>query len=323
MVSVACMCRTIGGIGLALCLTGAAVLARPQQPVFEGEGDTVRVFVTVTDGDGRLVTSLTKDDFEIRDGGRPQPITLFDNTPQPIQLVVMLDVSGSMVGNLDLLRASAESLIARLAFGDRVRVGTFGGEIGISPSFTSDPDELRAALPLAIAADAPTPLWLALDEALDAFDAASDARRVVLVLSDGRDSGSVGFGRRSSSQIGVIDEARERDAMVYAIGMRSRGPRGAGVGVGAGSLRSMLAMDLPDPGLARVAEQTGGGYLELRGGDDLGAAFAEVADELHRQYLLGFAPPERDGKVHRIEVRVRPRGMTPRARRDYVAPDAR
>lgn len=314
------MSRTFGGVVVALLLAGAAGVAGPQQPVFEGAGDTVRVFVTVTDGDGRLVTSLTREDFEVLDRGRPQPITLFDSTPQPIQLVVMLDVSGSMVGNLDLLRSAAEHLIARLAPGDRVRVGTFGREIAISPTFTSDPEALRAALPEAIAPDSPTPLWLAIDEALDAFESASDARRVVLVLSDGRDSGSVGFGRRSSSQIQVIDEARERDAMIYAIGMRSRGPRGAGGGIGPGGLRSMLAADLPDPGLARVAEESGGGYLELRGDDDLGAAFAEVADELHRQYLIGFVPPERDGKVHRIEVRVGERGLKPRTRRDYVAP---
>lgn len=314
------MSRTFGGVVVALLLAGTAGVAGPQQPVFEGAGDTVRAFVTVTDGDGRLVTSLTREDFEVLDRGRPQPITLFDSTPQPIQLVVMLDVSGSMVGNLDLLRTAAEHLIASLAPGDRVRVGTFGREIAISPTFTSDPEALRAALPEAIAPDSPTPLWLAIDEALDAFESASDARRVVLVLSDGRDSGSVGFGRRSSSQIQVIDEARERDAMIYAIGMRSRGPRGAGGGIGPGGLRSMLAADLPDPGLARVAEESGGGYLELRGDDDLGAAFAEVADELHRQYLIGFVPPERDGKVHRIEVRVGQRGLKPRTRRDYVAP---
>ena len=62
--------------------------------------------------------------------------------------------------------------------------------------------------------------------------------------------------------------------------------------------------DLPDPGLARVAQETGGGYIEIRFGQDLAAAFAQVADELHSQYLLGFAPPKRDGKVHDIDVRV-------------------
>lgn len=82
----------------------------------------------------------------------------------------------------------------------------------------------------------------------------------------------------------------------------------------------MLLADLPDPGLARVAEETGGGYMEIRFGHDLGAAFAGVADELHTQYLLAYAPPRRDGKVHEINVRVDKGGLKPRARKSYVAP---
>src|SRR5687767_4459510 len=119
--------------------------AAAQQPTFRGRGDSVRVFVTVTDRDGRLVTTLSQSDFEVRDEGRPQPITLFDNTPQPIRLVVMLDVSGSMEGNLPLLRNAAEQLFARLRPDDVVRVGTFGREVKISSSFTRDVNELRSA----------------------------------------------------------------------------------------------------------------------------------------------------------------------------------
>ena len=84
----------------------------------------------------------------------------------------------------------------------------------------------------------------------------------------------------------------------------------------------MLLADLPDPGLARVAEETGGGYTEIRPGQDLGAAFAGVADELHTQYLLGFAPPRRDGRTHEIDVRINKGGVKPRARKSYVAPQA-
>jgi hypothetical protein len=84
-------------------------------------------------------------------------------------------------------------------------------------------------------------------------------------------------------------------------------------------LRQALLEDLPDPGLARVAEETGGGYTEIKAGQDLDAAFARVADELHAQYLLGYAPPKRDGKVHKIDVRVNAAGLKPRARRSYLA----
>jgi hypothetical protein len=84
----------------------------------------------------------------------------------------------------------------------------------------------------------------------------------------------------------------------------------------------MMVADLPDPGLARVAEESGGGYAEIRYGQDLAAAFAKVADELPGQYLIGYAPPKRDGKVHRVEVRLTRRGYEARARKSYVAPKA-
>ena len=83
------------------CALGAVTSTQqseqPQQkpPVFRGASDAVRVFATVTERDGRIATKLTQEDFEVRDEGKPQPITQFDNTPQPIRLVVMLDVSGT------------------------------------------------------------------------------------------------------------------------------------------------------------------------------------------------------------------------------------
>lgn len=305
----------IGCVALELGAAGQ------EQPMFRGESDVVRVFVTVTDRDGRLVTTLAREDFEVRDEGAPQPITLFDNTPQPVRLVVMLDVSGSMQGNLPLLQAAAEVLVSRLAPDDRARLGTFGHDVTISPSFTRDPDELLAALPAEIADDTPTPLWRALDEAMDAFgDDDGGGRPVILVLSDGKDSGPTSVGARVASQGQVIDRARDEDVMIYAVGMRSRGARARQPGIGMGGLRTALTADLPDPGLARVAEDTGGGYAEIAPRDDLSLAFARVVDELHSQYLIGFAPPRRDGKVHDIDVRVSERGLKPRARKDYVAP---
>jgi Ca-activated chloride channel homolog len=371
------MTRPVTFGALAACLLSVlGVAASQQQPTFRGRTDVVRVFVTVMDRDGRLVTNLAQDDFEVRDDGKTQPITTFDNTPQPIRLIVMLDVSGSMVGNLPLLHAASEQLIARLRPDDGARVGTFGHEVEISPAFTKDARRLRDALPPTIAPDAPTPLWRAIDEALNAFKgddrrsdsggrrddrgefdrranerrgdrsqgeagAGSDARaavsggqgqadapvddnirNVILVLSDGKDSGPIGFRQRFVSQAEIIDRARNDGVMIYAVGMRSRGNRPMQPpGVGPGALGAMLTADLPDPGLARVAEETGGGYTEIRFGEDLATAFARVADELHSQYLIGYAPPKRDGKVHDIDVRLlKQRGLKPRARKDYVAP---
>jgi VWFA-related protein len=313
----------IATIACAVAVLGATPLPQDaQRPVFRAGRDVVRVFATVTDRDGRLVTTLDQPDFEVRDEGTPQPITQFDNTPQPLRLVVMLDVSGSMEGNAPLLRAAASQLFGRLMKEDVVRVGSFGKAVTISEAFTSDVRELTAALPASIAPDAPTPLWRALEAAMDAFAADDDRRKVVLVLSDGKDSGPIGSRQRPSSQADVIDRAREEDVMIYAVGMRSRSRNRppAPVGMGPGGLQPLVLGDLPDPGLARVAEETGGGYIEIRAGQDLGEAFAAVADELHTQYLLAFTPPKRDGKVHDVSVRVTRGGLKTRAKKTYVAP---
>src|SRR4029450_11279071 len=184
------MYPTLAYGALAMCVMGALVAAE-QQLTFRGTSDAVRVFATVTDRDGRIVTTLSQNDCEVRDAGKPQPITLFDNSPQPIRLIVLLDVSGSMEGNLPLLRSASAELFKRLLPGDLARVGTFGHEIRISPTFTPNVDELNPALPRAIAPNALTPLWRALGDGLEAFGDPTEARSVILVLSDGKDSGPI------------------------------------------------------------------------------------------------------------------------------------
>ena len=307
------MNRCLALLALIACALGVvgATQQPEQQQVFRGARDAVRVFATVTDRDGRLVTTLKQEDFEVRDEGKPQPI----------RLIVMLDVSGSMEGNAPLLRAAGAQLFGRLLKDDAARVGTFGNEVTISPAFTSDARELNAALPTMIMPNAPTPLWRAIEQAMSAFGGEDDRRKVILVLSDGKDSGPISFRERPSSQADVIDRARREDVMIYGIGMRSRMNRSMPPGgLGPGGLQAMLVADLPDPGLARVSEETGGGYIEIRFGQDLGAAFTGVADELHTQYLLAFTPPKRDGKLHEVGVRVTAGGLKTRAKKNYVAP---
>src|SRR4051812_44557662 len=98
-------------VSLAIVISAISVTAAVQEPqVFRGTSDTVRILTTVTDKDNRIVTNLTRDQFEVRDNGRPQPLTQFDNSPQPIRLIALLDVSGSMAGNLNLLRGACEAL---------------------------------------------------------------------------------------------------------------------------------------------------------------------------------------------------------------------
>jgi VWFA-related protein len=151
------------------------------------------------------------------------------------------------------------------------------------------------------------------DQALGSFGDAA-GRRVVLVLSDGRNQPAPGFGERFVTVVEVIERAQREDVMIYAVGLHSRYR-------GQAAMRMGLLDDLPDAELPRAAEETGGGYFEVRPQDDLAAAFVRVADELHSQYLLGFAPPAADGRLHRVEIKLTQRDLKPRVRRRYLAPE--
>jgi VWFA-related protein len=288
-----------------------------QAPVFRGTADIVPVFVTVTDREGRLVSNLARADFQLFDNGIEQPLALFDSTPQPISLIALLDTSGSMAENLPVLREACVDLASRLSESDVARVGTFGKRITFTPNFTRDPAQLTAVLPKAIAANEPTPLWRAVDEALTEVGKATSGRKVILVLSDGKDSGPE-IGQKLVTPANIRDRAEKEDVMVYGVGLRSApGPVAPG---GVRSLADVLRPAAPDPTLGNLAIGTGGGYVELKSADTMREAFAKIADELHRQYLLGFAPASRDGKVHTIEIRVRAADLRPQARKTYVAP---
>ena len=300
-----------------LVLAALCTVAAQEQQIFRGKTEMVPVFVTVTDRESRLVRDLTQDKFEVLDNGKPQAITVFDNSPQPIRLITLVDISGSMVDYLPLLRRAVAALVKQLGPNDLARLGTFGQDVTIGPAFSRDVNELMAQLPVSAPPGTRTPLWRGVNDAMGLFDPSAPERRVVLVLSDGKDSGPE-FGKRMLLPMDITKRAQEENIMVYGIGMRSS-LRGAPMGGGA-DLGAAMAATLPDPNLGQVALDSGGGYFELRPREDLGQTFARVMDELHSQYLIGYTPPVRDGKSHKIEVRLKEKGYKAHARKAYTAP---
>ncbi len=267
--------------------------------------ESVPVYVTVTDADKRLVPDLVLEDFEILDNAKPQTVNVFENKPTPITTVVMLDTSGSMTTALDLVKDGAEQFVLRLLPEDRAQVGEFNDKIRFHPgSFIDDRDRLVYLLKNELDFGYPTRLYDAVDESIARLEPA-EGRKVVLVFTDGDDTSSkIGVGK-------VMDRAREKDVMIYAIGLVNNYFNG-----------QQKVRSQPDRGLKKLAEDTGGGYFELKRTADLGETFTRVAQELHSQYVLGFSPETMDGKVHKLDVRVKKGGMTARARKSYVAASA-
>jgi Ca-activated chloride channel family protein len=290
-----------------LTLAAAAVLlvtAAADAQRLRVSTQTVPIYATVVDSTRRLVADLQKEDFEVYDNGKLQPLTNFDNQVTPFTAIVMLDTSGSMTVNIDVVKQAAEEFLIRLLPEDKAKVGAFNDKIQILPkdeAFTSDRDRLIRLVKDGLDFGYPTRLWDAVDESIAHLES-QEGRRVVLVFTDGDDSAS------RTGLNDVLARARAKDMMVYAIGMQSDYFNG-----------QSRVRTRPARGLRRIAEETGGGYFELTKKDDLGPTFTRVAQELHSQYVLGFSPAALDGKVHKLDIKVKRPGMTARGRKSYVA----
>ncbi|HEX5217907.1 MAG TPA: VWA domain-containing protein [Vicinamibacterales bacterium] len=337
------MTRFAAGLLASACAVAALAAAPPQDPAsqaYRGAANLVSVFATVTDETGRLVTDLRREEFEVRDNGRVQPLTVFSNDLQPFTAVVMLDFSGSMADHFEVVREGALAFVRALLPEDRVRIGTFSNQISIHPdTFTGDRDVLTSVLTGPPPELGPSPVWGAIDRSITALLPA-EGRRVVLIFSDGHNNPR--RGQSLSTPDDLIRRARYNDIMIYSIGFWDEGFTSGGAPVIFPPQTSIVIRfpggtvgkpsrppsrkgsssgkgEPPDPALRELADETAGGYFELGRRDNLGATFARVAEELHRQYWLGFAPAKLDGKTHRLEVKVKRPGVKVRSRASYVA----
>ena len=282
-------------LALAMSLTLMA-----QQPTFKAGTQVVSIFATVTDSQKRLVSDLTQEDFSVFDNEKPQPLVYFDNSIHPINVVVMLDTSGSMTLTIDLLKQAAEQFLLRLLPEDKARVGAFNDKIQFNAKWSNNRDQLITDAKNLDYGNG-TRLWDAVGASLDELKT-QDGRKVILVFTDGDDT-------ESKLRLGtVLDRARADEVMIYAIGLESVYFNG-----------QQKVRTKPDGGLRKIADETGGGYFELTKASDLAPTFTKVAQELHSQYVIGFTPMTLDNKVHKLAVKMKQPGMTAQARRSYLA----
>jgi VWFA-related protein len=287
---------TTVAVGLALLATVSIPNTVPAQQPFRGAARAVALYATVQDGGGRLVPSLTRGDFQVLDDGTSVELTVFSNDIQDITVVLLLDMSTSVASEFTRIRDAARHFVDQLQPGDRVRIGTFGAEVALSPWLTGDRARLRQIIDEELWPGGSTPLYAALDAAMTSLNE-EPGRRVLLALTDGADVSAVTRERRQVPAE-VARRAVEGGFLLYAIGLE-----------GPGLAKNIIAL----------ADETGGGRFGLTRNAELAPTMARVVEELHYQYVLGFVPARLDGRTHRLEVRVKDPRFTARARKSYVA----
>jgi VWFA-related protein len=280
--------------GAVAALAATALLSSSslafQQPSFRSSTLAVRVDVLVTDG-RKPVGGLTARDFELRDNGVLQTVDLLDGAGVPINAVLALDTSSSTAGarHADLVAAS-EALLDGLRPVDRVALTTFSHAVSPRITLTGDVGAVRTEL----RGIRPTGQTAIMDAAYVAIAAtlAQTGRSLVLICTDGYDTWS--WLRPAD----VLESARRSNAVIYA--------------VAAADARQSVA-------LKTLADATGGDVLKVKSSSDLRRAFQRILQDFRSRYVLAYSPSGvPTGGFHTLDVRVRQRGLTVKARPGYT-----
>ncbi|RMG09309.1 MAG: VWA domain-containing protein [Acidobacteria bacterium] len=297
------------------------------------ETSLVMIPVTVFDRYGRFISGLRKEDFQIFEDGTPQKIEYFASVEQPFSVILLIDVSPSTRYKIDQIHDAAIAFTNYLRPDDKVKVVAFDSKVRVLSNFTSDRWELQRAIKKFSFGDG-TSLYEAVKYALDE-SRRIEGRKAIVLLTDGVDTTSKKAGFNDT-----LREAEEADALIYAVRYDtyndmaggnspsypgSRGARwdilisvilGGRPSVPAGASREDYARGRRY--LQELTSRSSGRYFEAT--DNLERAFGNVAEELRRQYTLGYYPenPGQIGQRKRITVRVNLQNAVVRAKDGYV-----
>ena len=281
-------------------LFGLCALA--QSPMFRGGIETVHVTVTIVDANGRLITGLSKEDFEVFEDGARVPVTQFSDKRVPVSLGLLLDVSDSMFGQpiVDAREALDRFVGDLLEPGDEAFIASFNHTPRIVTMWTRPPSVLRGRL-AEIKPTGGTAIYDALIATASMFAKREHTRAALVVISDGADTAS------DYSLMQARDAVRRTDPFIYAVAIDSGDKTRVSTRVNPDALREITGPS--------------GGYTEvIHASGDLGPATERIANELNKQYTLGYTPAKPpDGQWRTIRVRVRDKGFFARARRGYYA----
>jgi VWFA-related protein len=343
----------VAAAAAAIAVAGGSSVAGQNQDDFRFRSgvELVNVTATVTDKNGRFVPGLRQDDFAIYEDTVRQEISHFDNDRVPVSLGIVLDTSGSMSGEkLEYAQAAINRFLGELLDPqDEIFLTRFQSYPELLQDWTTDRKRLARAVSR-MNAGGGTAMLDALAEAVPMAQTGDHRKKALLLISDGNDTDS------SSTLAQVKQLIRNSEVMVYAIGIDGQSETTFGMPTGPlPPIRRPIPMPIPGgrrPGrggvilpqiqwpfpqgngrtvrmgndrvnvnaLREITDDSGGRTEIVRSARDLDPATASIADELSRQYYLGYSSTgKKDGKWHAIRVETRDAALRVRARRGFIA----
>jgi Ca-activated chloride channel homolog len=328
----------------AALLAALAVVSTSAQEGFRFKSgvELINVTATVTDDAGRFVPGLRQEDFRVYEDGAEQPISHFSNERVPVSLGILLDTSGSMTPDK---MSAARSAIDRFIFDllgqeDELFFMQFANRPDLIQDWTTDRRRISRAV-ASVGAQGGTAMYDAIADAIPSAQAGKNRKKAILLISDGNDTNS------GTSVRELREMIRQSEVLVYALGIdgseqaarngptiqlpfpvpfpipgrrpQGRWPPPIGGG-GGGNWPRSNDQRVNGEALHQITDDTGGRTEIVHSFRDLDGATARIADELSKQYYLGYASTgTKDGKWHAIRVEVKDRRLTVRARKGYVA----
>lgn len=343
----------LGGVNSAGNQKGTTQSTQEGGPEEVDAGDVIKVDTTlvtlpvsVTDRDGRYVPNLTKSDFRLWEDGVEQQVAFFTSVDKPFSVVLVLDTSGSTRFKIEEIQDAAIAFVNQLRADDRVMIVSFDDDIRVLTDFTGDRNRMRDAISRTRTGSS-TRLYDAVDLIINQRLNQVDGRKAVVLFTDGVDTAS-----RHASYATNIRDAEELDALIYPVQYdtfrdvgggggggswpgsgRSTSPidilidifgrRGGGsgpIGGGSGSGSNRSDYERANRYLRELAEKTGARQYQADNTSNLSYAFRNIAEELRRQYSLGYYPirPPQNGERRQVRVRVNQPNLAVRSRDSYV-----
>ena len=294
------------------------------------EARLINLNVKATDRNGRSLSTLNKEDFRIQEDGVEQQIFYFEPVSAPINVVLLLDLSGSTRDNREVMIKTAKNFIDSLGAQDRIAIAAFTRKFILASDFTADKKELKKSVEKMKKISGGTAFYDGMWTTLDMLRRVKDSRKAIVVLTDGVDESLLSDPERSDHSFEeLLARVSEEDATIYPIYLNRE--------------EAELTSELKDPStterrrerierrlkpnltahrqIEQLAEESAGSVFVVAGENELDGIYQRVAAELRLIYSLAYASTNtsHDGKFRKINVAVKQEGAVVRARRGYVS----